>query len=339
MFDFLNTTYYGNTIVQWSIAIGLILLSVVLGRTLYWILGRWVKYLTRKTETKLDDIIIDMIEEPLVLILILVGVRFSLNTLNLTGWLAEFVGKGFNFVIPVIAAWLVVRVYNAIHEEYLIPLTAKTETDLDDQLLPIIKKGVMIGVLALGVVIGLNNAGYNVAAILAGLGIGGLAFALAAQDTVSNFFGGITIFLQKPFAIGDRIEVVGIDGWVTEIGIRSSTVTNFYGQKNVIPNRMIVDNPVKNIDTQTAYWVKMNLHFRHDTSAEKIELAMKLLDEIVAGNELLLANGYSSAKSRTFTANGEKTKKRETIAELTFLTLHFHHLRKGWLAIENIGIG
>jgi MscS family membrane protein len=286
--DFLNTLYYSNTLGQWAIALFLILLSVVLGRVIYWVFGRWVKFLTRKTETKLDDIIIDMVEEPVVLIIILLGIRFSFNTLVLPDTFMAVVNGAFQFVLALTLAWLISRLYDALHQEYIIPFAARTKTELDDQLLPIIKTGIRIVVWTLGIVIGLNNAGYDIGAVLAGLGIGGLAFALAAQDTVSNIFGGITIFLQKPFRVGNRIEVAGFDGWVQEIGLRSSVIANFYGHRITIPNKMFIDSPVKNIDSQPAYWIKQVLHLRHDMTAEKIELAINLLKDAVAANQDLL---------------------------------------------------
>ena len=104
---------------------------------------------------------------------------------------------------------------------YILPLTERSKTDFDNQIYPIVKKSVIYIIWAIGIIVGLNNAGYNVGAILASLGIGGLAMAMAAKDTVSNFFGGITIFTDKPFKVVDRIKIAGLDGTVTELGLRS----------------------------------------------------------------------------------------------------------------------
>ena len=88
----------------------------------------------------------------------------------------------------------------------------------------------------MAIILGLNNAGYDVGAIVAGLGIGGLALALAAQDSVKNLFGGFTIFVDKPFKVKDRIKISGFDGAVEEIGIRSTRIRTLDGRMVTIPN-------------------------------------------------------------------------------------------------------
>ncbi len=174
MSGFFDTVYYGNMLSQWLIALLLIVLFFIIGKAVYWISNRWIKSLTSKTQTQIDDIIVDMVEEPLVVIITLIGVRYSLTTLNLSDNAAHWLGNAFQFVIALIVAWLALRLYDAFHKEYFVKLAQKTETDLDDQLLPIIRTGIKFIVISLGILIGLNNAGYDVGAILAGLVHGGV---------------------------------------------------------------------------------------------------------------------------------------------------------------------
>jgi len=91
-----------------------------------------------------------------------------------------------------------------------------------DQFGPILRKGLRSSIWAFGLILALNNAGYDVGALIAGLGIGGLALAMAAKDFVSNMFGGITVFVDQPFKVGDRIQISGYDGTIEEIGLRST---------------------------------------------------------------------------------------------------------------------
>ena len=102
------------------------------------------------------------------------------------------------------------------------PLAEKTETDLDDQLLPIVRKRHKLAIWSLGIIVALNNAGYDVGALLAGLGIGGLALAMAAKDTVSNIFGGVTIFTDQPFVHQRAHQDRGLRRGGQEIGMRST---------------------------------------------------------------------------------------------------------------------
>ena len=102
--EFLNTQYYGNTVAQWLFALVLIVTSVIAGRVLYWIFQRWARLLTRRTKTLLDDIIIDMVEEPVVGIFVLIGIRYALGTLTLSEGAEVTLANVYKFVVAVIVA-------------------------------------------------------------------------------------------------------------------------------------------------------------------------------------------------------------------------------------------
>ncbi len=119
---------------------------------------------------------------------------------------------------------------DAVVEEYVVPIAEKSESDFDDQVLPIMRKGIRAVIWIMGIIIGMDNLGIDITAMIAGLGIGGLALALAAQDMVKNIFGGIMIFLDKPFKIGERIQIDGFDGTVEEVGLRSTRVRTLEGR-------------------------------------------------------------------------------------------------------------
>jgi len=173
-------------------------------------------------------------------------------------------------------------VIDALFEEYLVPLAEKTETTLDDQLLHVVRKLLRFVIWALGVIIGLNNAGYNVGALLAGLGIGGLALAMAAKDTVSNIFGGFTIFTDKPFQIGDRIRIDGFDGTVEEIGMRSTRLRTLAGTLVTIPNSRFSDSSVECVSAEPSRKVVATLGLTYDMSPGQMQQAMDTLGEIIA---------------------------------------------------------
>ncbi len=293
--EFFNTLYFGNTFLQWLIALLIITGAFIAGRLLYWVFSRWIKTLTKRTKVEWDDLVVDMAEEPLVAVLVLLGVRYALSTLTFDagGW--QVIENAYAFLIAVIIAWGVMRLYDAFHTRYLQQLVAKTQTDLDDQLLPIIRSSVRFIVLTLGVLIGLNNAGYNVGAVLAGLGIGGLAFAFAAQDTVSNIFGGITVFFERPFKLGDRINVLGKEGYVRVIGLRCSQIETINGEKIILPNKYFIAETLTNTETAAFYYQAELFRLHHDSSLEAIQLALHLLseaagevDEILWAEPLLL---------------------------------------------------
>jgi MscS family membrane protein len=331
--DFWNKEYYGNTILDYAICLGIILGAIIGAKVLYWVSSNIIKKMTAKTKTNLDDIIVDKVEEPVLFGAVMGACWYAINrltfglsrytvekytevytsnygappsqehlaevtqidtTLESVGGVTQtyveypywenFVHHIFGFLIIVNVTWLIVRLLDALIEEYIVPLTEKSKSDLDDQLLPLFRKGMKVIIWSLGIIIGLNNAGYDVGAVIAGLGIGGLAFALAAQDTVKNFFGGIMIFADKPFQVGDRILVGGIDGTVKEIGIRSTRVQTLAGRIVTIPNSKFSDDAVENIDREPTRKIILNLGLTYDMSADQLEQAMNILKEIAKEN-------------------------------------------------------
>ena len=140
---------------------------------------------------------------------------------------------------------------------------------------------------ALGILSALNSAGYQVSAILAGLGIGGLAFALAAQDAIANIFGGFIILAQSPFKVGDQITVGAHNGWVLNIGLRSTLIQSWLGHYITIPNKKFTDSPIINVDKRTLYWEEMRLLLHHESTLAQIEQAIALVEEVLVNADNL----------------------------------------------------
>ena len=281
----LDTLYYGNTMADWGYALLIILGAYILGKAAYWVIGNTIKKLTSKTKTKLDDIIIDMIEEPIMMAIIIFGIWYSFSTLILSEGFDLWVSRIVNVLIVMNVAWLLSRLFEALFREYIVPMAEGSESDFDDQILPIVRKGVKIIIWTLAIIIGLDNAGYNIGTMLAGLGIGGLLIAMAAKDTVANFFGGVTIYTDKPFKIRDRIKIDGFDGTVTEIGIRSTRLKTLAGTEVVLPNAIFTDNPVENITREPSRKIVLNLGLTYDTTPSQMKKAMQILDKIALENK------------------------------------------------------
>ncbi len=280
MQDFLSQTFYGNTMNQWAIALGITVGAFLVGKTLYWITSGVVRRLTRRTETKLDDFILDTVSEPVVVIITVLGLRIAMSTLNFSVGASTFLTNATQAALVLAVTWMVARLWESIVRGVLAPLAAKTESDLDEQLLPIARRGGAGAIWVFGLIVALNNAGYDVAALIAGLGIGGLALAMAAKDTVSNVFGGFTIFSDRPFALGDRIVISGIDGTVEEIGIRSTRLRKLDGRQVTIPNSRFADSPVENVSREPSRKVSLNLGLTYDTDPTQMQRAMDVLQEI-----------------------------------------------------------
>jgi len=286
----LETIYYGNSVQTWLIALSIIFGAFIVGKVIYWIFGNVVKKITSKTKTKLDDILIDMIEEPIMMAIVLLGMWKGIAYLTLGDITLDWINKAFYGLIVINITWFIARLLDAIFEEYVIPLTEKTESDFDDQIVPIIRKSIKTIIWIIGVIVALDNAGYKIGPILAGLGIGGLALAMAAKDTVANIFGGFTIFTDKPFQLKDRIKIDGFDGTVEEIGLRSTRLRLLSGTQVTIPNSEFASGPVENVTREPARKVILNLGLTYDTTPENIEKSIEILKDIAKKHESVKSN-------------------------------------------------
>jgi MscS family membrane protein len=277
----LTKTYYGNTVLHWLITFGVVVASVVVGRVIYWLIGKTVKRMAAKTRTHLDDILVDMLEEPFVLVVVILGIWYGVSLLNMTDDVRDSIDKIVYALLILAGAWTITRVFDALIREYLLPFAKKTESDLDDHLVPIVSKGLKLSIWAIALIMALDTAGIKVFSILAGLGIGGLAFALAAQHSVGNFFGSLAIFVDKPFKVGDRIQVRNHDGVVTAVGLRSTRIrTRYEGRIVTIPNLAVAEADVINVDTEGGRQIFAVYRLTPDMDEEKITQAMDLLKGI-----------------------------------------------------------
>lgn len=285
MNEFFAKTYYGNTIGEWSLALGVLIISIFLSKVVYILITKFIKQFTKRTKSELDDIIIDKLEEPAVFAIIITGIWYGFEILTLGEWLDRAIGHAFYFLVTFNIAWLIVRLFNAFIDEFLVPIVEKTESDMDDQLLPIARKSISISIWVLAIVIGLNNAGYDVTALIAGLGIGSLAFAMAAKDSISHVFGGFVLFTDKPFTINDRVIIKGYDGFVREVGVRSTRIQTLDGRMVTLPNGSIANDSIINISKEDARKTTVDLGLTYDMSPEKMQLAMDILKKICIENE------------------------------------------------------
>jgi MscS family membrane protein len=158
---------------------------------------------------------------------------------------------------------------------------AASESKLDDLLVPLVRKTLKVFVAAFGLVFIAGNLDIDVSSLLAGLGLGGLAFALAAQDTVKNLFGSLTILVDRPFAVGDWVLIDNVEGTVEEVGIRSTRVRTFYNSQITVPNANLISANVDNFGARQYRRWKATLGLTYDTAPDKIEAFCEGMRELV----------------------------------------------------------
>lgn len=277
--------YFGSTIVQYLTFFIILLGSVVAGPLLTNFLEKYVKKLTKKTKTKLDDIILRAVRKPLPILVFAIGIRFGLGVLSLTGTVRGIADVAFKAFFILFLAYFTLRLIERLTKDYFLPRAEKTDTQLDDQLIPLLSKTLKIFVVVVAALAGMSSFGINVSSLVAGLGIGGLAIALAAKDTLSNIFGSFTIIADRPFRVNDRIRIRDYEGFVVSIGLRSTIIRTSDGRAITMPNNLVVNRSVINYHTHTNRRIKEIMGLRYDTSVKKLRKAMELLEKILGSTE------------------------------------------------------
>ena len=279
----LETVYFGNTIHRWLIAGGIILAALILGR----ILGAVLKAAGARFKSPFVVAVAAGVDGPVTSIVLIVGARVATESLVLPAGLKDLVGKAVMFLSVATLTWLAANAYDAIHKGIFEPYARKPDAAIDLHIFVVLRTIVNVIVWMVGLASALNSVGFEVSAILAGLGLGGMALALASQDTVANLFGGLLVLMQRPFKVGDRIEVAGINGWVHQFGLRNTMVKNWYGRVVLIPNKKFTDSVVTNIDSQAVYYQEARLRLVPETTPAQMEKAIQILKDIVADGPLL----------------------------------------------------
>ncbi len=214
------------------------------------------------------------------LLLLTVLARWSVPMLQLPILVSAFVITGLRIFITVFWMMLGLRLWDVLML-FVGNKIKRTESRMDDQLLPLLHKMGQIAVVVLAVIQVLYIMDVNVTAIIAGLSIGGLALALAAQDTVKNFIGSLMIFVDRPFQVGDWVEVDGFSGEVVEVGFRSTRLRLLDSSMVSIPNGNMANMSVINRGVRVYRLMNVTLGITYDTPVRKIEAFIAGLRQII----------------------------------------------------------
>jgi len=270
-----------NTLNDWLILLGAILVGLAAGKVAAAVLGR----LGRRVEARgwrVQAHLLKDLASPASLALLTLGLTVGVAQLKMSHPMHAFSHKTLLLLYSLAAFWYAYNLI-AIIDVVLPRITRKTESTLDVQLLPLVRKTLRIFLVVIAVLFIVDTVfNQDIGAWLAGLGIAGLAVSLAAQDSLKNVFGSITILLDQPFRIGDQIAVTGYDGVVEQIGFRSTKVRTPSGSLVNIPNANIVNNPVENKGRKPYIFRAMNLALAVNTPRDKVEQAVQIVRGILA---------------------------------------------------------
>jgi len=203
--------------------------------------------------------------------MILVGeIYIALQLLGFRGDAMLVANMVLSVAFNIILVWLSIKI-----SDYGVDIFKKKaksmRINMEIHLLDLMVKSVKLLFVTIVILFGIQNLGINIVSIMAGLGLGGLAFALAAKDTAANLFGSITIIFDKPFVIGDWIVINGMEGVVEEIGLRSTRIRTFYDSLVTIPNMNVVNSNIDNLGARKSRRIKTFIGLRYDTPSAKVE--------------------------------------------------------------------
>lgn len=259
----------GNTPTHYAIGALLLVGAFLLRRVVTGFIFNRLKKLAEKTETTLDDKLFPALETPVATFVMVTGIFAALKVLKLSEATDVAIGNGSTVAFSLVLFWGLLRALDAIIDH-------AHEIAREKQLgiaafMPWIKKTLVTVFVVIGVLLTVQSMGYDVRAILGGLGIGGLAFALAAQDTIANLFGSIVVAVDQPFKIGEVIKIQGNVGAVEDIGLRSTKLRLIDKSLIVMPNKMVAAESIVNLSRFTGRRVEQVIGLTYDTTAAQME--------------------------------------------------------------------
>lgn len=265
---------------QWLGLLALALVGMVIDRAVVLVLRGMLGRLLRRRGGELTRDVLRQGLRPLGYFAMALVWWIGFPVLNLEGQAREIIDFAVTLIMVSAVVWSLYRLVD-VGSAFAQARAAQTATRFDDLLVPMLRKAIKVFVVAFGLVFIADNLDIDISSMLAGLGIGGLAIALAAKDTVSNLFGSLTVLIDRPFAVGDWVVIDGADGTVEEISFRSTRIRTFYDSQITMPNAKLLTTVVDNYGRRRYRRWKTTLGIAYETPPERIEALCEGIRELV----------------------------------------------------------
>lgn len=276
----LQPELFGNPRWQYLAALIYMVLAFYAAKLIDYITRVWLRRWAAKTESKLDDLLIDLLDGPMKLVVFLIFLHIGLSVFRWPPPVERSLDKGLSLVVICVITYVLLKSVDLSLGYWRIRM-AGDDKSFNEQLVPLISKSIKVFILVVAFLFICENVFQkDIKALIASLSIGGLAIGLAAQDTLANLFGAVAVFVDKPFRIGDFIKLPDIEGVVESIGLRSTRVRNLDGHLITVPNKMMGNTAITNVARRPTIRTVMNLGLTYDTSTAKMREALAILDEI-----------------------------------------------------------
>lgn len=314
--DFFMQTFFGIPLGNFILAVLVFLFILLLRKIFTLMVIVFLQKLAKYSSTYHDDKIISALKAPIRFAFIVIGLHLFFELIFKE---TDTIKHILNTLIVFTIFWAILSIAEAMRG-LIYNVTGKFHSDLSKELGNFILSMIKILIAGMGLAAILQVWGINVTALIASLGLGGLAFALAAKDTASNLFGSFALLADKSIRIGEWISVDGVEGTVEEIGMRTTKIRSFQKSLITIPNQIVANKPIENFSRRGIRRIKMRIGLTYDTSGEQVS---KIVEEIkfmlhshegISHKDTLLVNFESFGDSAlnifiytfTSTANWEK---------------------------------
>jgi len=288
---FLQDSVFG---IAWWQLIGLLFLIFVATLVRYlvsWGVQTQGTRLSARVVKGLDPDLLKHAARPIGTVVMVLLIMYVLPTLRLGVDINRVLIFGLRVAAAVSSVLIVYRLVD-VGADIMGKRAQSTDTKLDDQLVPLVRKSLKTVTVVLGVVFVLQNMEVEIGSLIAGVSLGGLAFTLAARDTVANLFGSVSIFADQPFQVGDWVKMQGVEGVVEEVGMRSTRVRTFYKSLVSIPNSKVADGDIDNYGKRDLRRTFLTLGLTYDTSPAQIEAFCDGVRGILQNNDAVWQDSF-----------------------------------------------
>lgn len=253
----------------------------------------------RRLSAYLHTEVLEALASPLRLLVSVVGFRAGMEIIEPSALLRFYLARVMAFLLAIAVSWAAMRVIDVSTDRVRFVLLAEHE-DISSSMLPLVNKMIKIVIFLFTVTAILGNWGYNTTTVLAGVGVGGLAVALAAQKTLENLFGGIAVISDRPVLVGDICRFGDRTGTIEAIGLRSTRIRTPDRSLVTVPNSQFSSMALENLSRRDRIWFHPRLSLNRETSPAQIRQLLDSISRLLAANEKVCAEG----RTVRFTAVG-----------------------------------
>lgn len=279
----LDQTFAGISLGRFVIVFAILFLALLLKKAIAHLFTKTIFKAAQKTSNQMDDMLLKSLNKPAEFLIVVLGCYLSVEVLQLPSEPTDIDQLARNLIQILLTFNLAWFCYNLVDllEQWLGHWAGRTESTLDDHLVPFIRKSLRIFIVFLAVLMLVQNLGYSISGLLASLGLGGLAVALAAKDSLSNIFGSVMILLDRPFMIGDWIKADDMEGTIEEIGFRSTRIRTFAKTQITIPNSVLMNMSIDNFSRMPKRRIKLTVGVTYATSPAQMRQAVADIKQLL----------------------------------------------------------